>query len=226
MNHSTDGSAEHRIPSGSDACESGESRRNAKDPLQELAVFAQTLPGPGACADAEEWFSAQSESLVSWARREQWLVDASELEHLTAGLKRLEGGLEHRVFFHEEMRRVLKITKAPFFGTQVEAWRYARNALWANLLFGDDIRLEGILLTQEGASIVISQPLVQGDSPTLEQIAQWFTDQGYRADGFNKWCNEAGTVIADTHPGNFIRIEDGTLIPIDLQILSVGAADL
>lgn len=100
---------------------------------------------------------------------------------------------------------------------------YLENILWANALFQDDIRLEGVLGGVEGPSVVISQPFIVGRSPTEVEVVEWFGQQGYVRDGYNKWRHPvSGAVIADTHPGNFIVTDDGFLVPIDLQVLAPG----
>lgn len=141
-------------------------------------------------------------------------------------MKDLGGGLEHNVFFFQERGRVLKITKPPYFGNPMELGKYALNALWSNLLFGDSITFEGFLQVPDAVSVVVSQPYVRGRSPSDEQIHKWFLDQHFVKSGFNKWHGPNGEVIADAHTGNFIRTRDGVLIPIDLQVLNPGSAVL
>lgn len=163
--------------------------------------------------------------MVHWAERERWLLDLDRFKLLTAGLKKLAGGLEHQVFLHPDPKfgRVVKLTKPPYFGAQMDLKKYAYNAIWSNLLFGDDIRLEGFLQVEGGVSVAITQPFVFGKSPTEPQIKKWFEDQGYVVCGWNKWKGRDGSIIADAHTGNFIRTNDGTLIPIDLQVLNPGS---
>ncbi|MFN5739616.1 MAG: NAD-dependent DNA ligase LigA, partial [Akkermansiaceae bacterium] len=87
-------------------------------------------------------------------------------------------------------------------------------------IFGDDIWFHGIILTEQGPAFVISQPYVDGTEPTLEEVAKWFTDQGYISNGHNRWFHPVtGADIADAHTGNLIKSSDGELIPIDLQVL-------
>lgn len=110
----------------------------------------------------------------------------------------------------------------PNFGARGEVLEYVRNAIWANEMFGDDIRLEGIIETEAGPAIVTSQPFIEGREPTVDEISEWFESQGYVADGYNKWRHpETGAVIADAHSGNLVMTDAG-LIPIDLQILNPG----
>ena len=121
------------------------------------------------------------------------------------------------------MSWVLKITKPPGFGLQSSFSKYLRNVFWSNLLFGDDIRFEGIIPRKDGASILISQPFIKGRATTYQEIELWFSSQGDVACGYHKWCSPStGVVIADAHTGNFVIIESGKALPIDLQILETG----
>ncbi|MCB1093431.1 MAG: hypothetical protein KDL87_17970 [Verrucomicrobiae bacterium] len=132
------------------------------------------------------------------------------------------GATEHDVFLSPEGEKVIKLTIPPKFGARGQVIDYVKNVLWANHLFGDDIRLVGIVATNAGPAIVTSQPFIEGGAPTQEEVAEWFLDQGYLPDGYFKWRHpESGAIIADAHPGNLVRTEWG-LIPIDLQILNPG----
>jgi hypothetical protein len=135
----------------------------------------------------------------------------------------LQGGAEHHVFGDPSNGRVVKVTRPPNFGARGLLTDYLQNILWVNSLFQDDIRFEGVLGGIEGPAIVISQPFIVGRSPTDQEIAQWFAQQGFEQDGYHKWRHrQTGAIIADTHPGNFIVTEDEVMVPIDLQILSPG----
>lgn len=116
-----------------------------------------------------------------------------------------------------------KFTKPPNFGARGWLTEYLRNIQWSNALFEDDIRLEGVLWQPLGAAVVVSQPFIEGSQPSDAQVADWFSQQGYSRDGFNKWrAATTGAVIADAHTGNFVLMTDGILVPIDLQVLHPG----
>jgi hypothetical protein len=99
---------------------------------------------------------------------------------------------------------------------------YVRNLIRCNKVFGDDVRLEGITLTAEGVSIVISQPFIVGRKPTEPEVTEWFCCQGCVEISKYKWRYPDGMVVSDAHTGNLIMMRDGTLIPIDLHIEKTG----
>lgn len=137
---------------------------------------------------------------------------------MIAGFKFLAGGLEHDVFFKKRFGRVYKITKPPYFGAMWELTKYVQNLIWCNEIFDDDLRLEGVLPSNEGVSLVISQPYIHGTRPSEAQIAEWFELQDYHRLSKLIWENPDGRRIADAHEGNFILQQDGALIPIDLHV--------
>lgn len=124
--------------------------------------------------------------------------------------------------FLSDQARVLKVTKPPVFGQRHSVLDYVNNIVWSNWLFADDIQIEGVLAVEEGVSIVISQPYIDGVSPSREQIADWFVQQGYERAGHNRWKHtEEGIDVADCHEGNFIVVAND-IFPIDLQVLKPG----
>ena len=195
--------------------------------MEDLLLRAGALDHTaGTPADPEEWFRAQSESLLRWAENTGRLLQSSELARLIGGFKILGGGLEHRVYFRKRRGRVFKITKPPYFGQKWYLADYIRNLVWSNALFEDDIQFEGVIESTDGVSIVISQPFIIGKSPSPEQIADWFTQQGCVSHGTNKWRYPGGSEISDAHTGNLILSRDGTLFPIDLYVDKLCPEDL
>ncbi len=166
----------------------------------------------------------EAQSVVSWARESGRLLDSRKFGRLTARYPQLGGQSEHTVFHLQSRHRVIKFTLPPNFGAQGEAIDYLNNLEAANQLFGDDIRLHGVLETKRGPALITSQPFVSGDVPTPDEVTQWFEANGYHSKGHNRWKNDdTGVEIADAHVGNLIKTEDGELIPIDLQVLSMGS---
>ncbi len=167
----------------------------------------------------------EAQSVVSWARESGRLIDSRRFGRLVARYSQLGGQSEHTVFHLESLGRVIKFTLPPNFGAQGEAIAYLDNLQSANKVFGDDILLHGVLETKRGPTLVISQPFVAGDVPTPHEVSSWFEANGYDSKGHNRWKNEtSGVEIADAHVGNLIKIKDGELVPIDLQVLSKGDA--
>jgi hypothetical protein len=174
-------------------------------------------------ADVSQRLRQEVQSVVSWARANGRLIDSARFGELAASYPALGGQSEHVVFHLPGTTRVLKLTIPPAFGAQAGATAYLTNIESVNRLYGDDIQFHGILATATGPSLVTTQPFVAGSQPTPAEIAAWFTAQGYRPSGYNRWKHDAtGIEVADAHVGNLINTEDGELVPIDLQILSAG----
>ncbi len=164
----------------------------------------------------------EAESILKWGADSGRMLRAKGLFGLAEGWKKFGGQSEHTVFLVEKFERVVKFTLPPNFGAQGSI-PYLRNIVACNRLFGDDIWFHGILATEQGPAFVISQPYVDGTEPTIEEVAKWFTNQGYISNGHNRWLHPVtGVDIADAHTGNLIKSSDGELIPIDLQVLKEG----
>ncbi len=166
----------------------------------------------------------EAESVVSWARESGRLIDSRRFGRLAARYPQLGGQSEHTVFHLESRGRVIKFTIPPNFGAQGEAIRYLANLEASNRLFGDDIQLHGVLETNRGPALVISQPFVPGSVPTAEEVSSWFEKDGYHSTGHNRWKSAStGAEIADAHVGNLMKVGEGDLVPIDLQVLDTGS---
>ena len=164
----------------------------------------------------------ETESILEWGAGAMRLLNLEGLTRLTEGWKKLAGQSEHTVFLDEKFERVVKFTLPPNFGAQGSI-PYLRNIIACNRIFGDDIWFHGILSTKQGPAFVISQPYVDGTEPTIEEVAEWFINQGYESKGHNRWFHPVtGVEVADAHTGNLIKSSDGELIPIDLQVLKEG----
>ncbi|MBG7609048.1 MAG: hypothetical protein IZT59_13625, partial [Verrucomicrobia bacterium] len=161
----------------------------------------------------------ETESILEWGNHTGRLLRARGLFSLSEGWKKFGGQSEHTVFLAEKFIRVVKFTLPPDFGAQGSI-PYLRNIIACNRIFGDDIWFHGIVDTKGGPAFVISQPYVDGTEPTSEEVAEWFTDQGYESNGHNRWFHPVtGVDVADAHTGNLIKTSEGELVPIDLQIL-------
>lgn len=153
------------------------------------------------------------------------LLSASEFVALTEGFKLLHGGLEHQVFWKRKNGRLFKITKPPHFGASWYLKDYVENVLRCNAVFGDDIRLNGVVDTHDGVSLVMSQPYIIGKSPSEDQIKEWFGMQGCTHISLLKWRYPNGRIVGDAHTGNLILTRDGSLFPVDLHVEKLGDGD-
>jgi len=164
----------------------------------------------------------ETESILEWGTDTRRLLNLQGLTRLTEGWEKLAGQSEHTVFLAEKFSRVVKFTLPPNFGAQ-SAIPYLRNIVACNRIFGDDIWFHGVHLNEQGPAFVISQPYVDGTEPSSEEIADWFTNQGYESKGHNRWFHPVTAVdVADAHTGNLIKTSEGELVPIDLQVIKEG----
>lgn len=126
------------------------------------------------------------------------------------------------MFFKKRSGRVFKITKPPHFGHTWYLRDYVRNVIWCNAVFEDDMRLEGVIQRPDGVSLVISQPYILGRSPKEPELENWFELQSCIRMGKNRWSFPDGLIVSDAHTGNLILMNDGTLVPIDLHVETLG----
>jgi len=176
-------------------------------------------------ADVSERIRQEAESILEWGNQTGRIFQPDSLEIIAGLYEDLGGQSEHTVFYIPETGRVLKFTLPPNFGAQGNAIVYLKNLEANNRLYGDDVRLHGVLNTTDGPALVTSQPYIHGTAPALEEIAAWFEARGYVSNGHNRWKNnETGSEIADAHAGNLIKIGPDQLVPIDLQVLKEGAS--
>jgi hypothetical protein len=162
---------------------------------------------------------------------------------------------EHEVRFRDSDSRVIKRTWAGTFGMvpvwQEGTWRpgfatpleYICRFVMHNALFNDDVRLEGIIISEKpsnlvgaipgGVSMVISQRwLVAGDPeaphPTENDISIYMNERGFSAipDSFFGWFNESTTLLLlDAKPDNFIKTAEG-ILPFDVMLMRLGEDEL
>ncbi|WAC18548.1 NAD-dependent DNA ligase LigA [Luteolibacter sp. SL250] len=197
----------------------GSSERNARSSAEGLAKRLEDDLRSSDGADVPQRLRQEAESILNWGIDSGRLLAPDHLVELTENWRELGGQSEHTVFHIPALSRVVKFTLPPYFGAQGSI-AYLRNIGASNELFGDDIWFHGIIRTQKGPAFVISQPYVEGCEPSTEDVEQWFVEKGYHPTGHNRWLHDSGEVeIADAHVGNLIKTADGSLVPIDLQVL-------
>jgi DNA ligase (NAD+) len=202
-------------------------RTSAQSQGQSLARRLLHDLGRNDGANVAQRIRQEAQSVVSWARESGRLIDPRRFGEFVSRYPKLGGQSEHTVFDIQSQHRVIKFTLPPYFGAQGQAIDYLNNIESANQGFGDDIQLHGVLETKRGPALIISQPFILGIAPTTQEVASWFESNGYYSKGHNRWKNDAtGVEIADAHVGNLIKTADGELIPIDLQVLSMGSIPL
>ena len=173
-------------------------------------------------ANLAQRIHSETESLLSWASKNQCRYEYRDIEESSSHLIKIGAGNEHEVWQMEGTGavRVLKITQPPNFGVHGSVVSYLENFLRCNAFFGDDIRLEGVTLTENGPAILTSQPFIVGERASLAQIEIYFTNLGCEYVGNNVWRHmETGIRVADARPDNIIVDELGECFPIDLHVL-------
>lgn len=140
-------------------------------------------------------------------------------------------GYEHQVWFQEgnPEPRVLKATYTDTFGhlpdgTHCLPTQYFERLLLQNEVFGDDIRLEGIVHGEiHSCRVVTSQPAVNGRFATPEEISGFFLARGFEAvkhDGRPLWWRRTDDIVcADTHGGNILVTPGGAFAAIDIPVM-------
>lgn len=159
--------------------------------------------------------------LVAWARSREVLLTSE----FFATLSLLDSGHEHFVFRDTVAKRVVKVTYAGKAGSDpLEPplpSEYLERLRLQNLVFEDDVRLEGIIENRAGVSIVTSQPFVpygKPPHPTEREIETFLNGLGFFYQSGAYFRKRDRLVLVDPHPANVIRAPDGKLVPIDVQL--------
>ena len=110
---------------------------------------------------------------------------------------------------------------------------YVERMLLQNSVFGDDVKLEGVAMEGGKMSLLTSQPNVSGgeasdDDMTAFMAKLWFqplTGLSLGRPGALAFYRDLDEVAAfDAHPGNFVKDDNGVVLPIDLVLLRAEAA--
>jgi len=214
-----------------------------------LAAGGGAGEGLGGMAESER----QQRQVRQWAKRRGCLIEEGGWLALQPVS---HGSAEHEVRFRPTDGRAVKRTHPGTFGFQpvqkegtwisvaASPLAYLIRFQLQNELFGDDVRLEGVMesagpsmvigQTVGGLSLVISQSWLEaGDTrhphPTERAVADFFAERGFRRikDAFYGWQRLAdGVIVLDARPDNFIATAGG-IFPIDLHLhvpLAAGEA--
>ncbi len=163
---------------------------------------------------------------VAWADTHGRTLVPEALELANGGAT----GGEHLVIYDADSGRVVKLTKPHFVGYYAEdAGAYLERWALANRVFGDDVKIEGIVrLPEEGAPrVVISQPFVKGRDATADEVRDFLNTHGFFEDK-GRWIHPIlGINVSDTlTEGNAITRDDGSVMPIDWLMEQTNAHDL
>ena len=188
-----------------------------------------------------ERYRIERDALLEWARSSGCVLDGGEY------LSRVQdGGAEHAVFLDEERELVFKITRrfgltagtdfrigkrtqkylAVPFVRQATPLEYLERIVLFNEVFGDDIRLVGVIAEPEPA-IVTTQPVIRGRDASPAEIVTFMADLGFaplddvvvgRRDSASFFRAADGVAVFDAHGENIIAAETG-IAPIDLFVI-------
>ncbi|MCG8599318.1 MAG: hypothetical protein MI807_04165 [Verrucomicrobiales bacterium] len=171
----------------------------------------------------ERAISTQFRNLTEFAKRNDCILTRPDLPELDYG----KGGMEHEIFHDEAGDRFWKSTFPEQAGFGPSGYTtpigYLRRLRLSNLIFGDDVRFEGIWPRRDGPSIVTSQRYILPDPfegvPTEEDVSKYMASLRFIWDekqlGFYR--KEDGVLVQDCHPRNYVRAADGELYAIDIQ---------
>ena len=186
--------------------------------------------------DREILRGRQTRDLLAWARESGCLIEPSFY------LARIEdAGEEHRVWLDEVSQRYFKATHAGRFGffiialadgtaelTGATPLEYLERLQLQNQLFTDDIQLIGVALEREQVVIVTSQEAIRGEEVSAAEMLVFMAKLWFHplhgltlgrpgALAFYRDLDEAAAF--DAHPGNFVKDDNGVVLPIDLILV-------
>ena len=110
-------------------------------------------------------------------------------------------------------------------GTPLE---YLERLLLQNSLFGDRIRLEGVAMESGKTVVLTSQPNVAGQAVTTDDMLAFMAKLWFQPlrglslgrPGALAFYRDLDEVAAfDAHPGNFVKDDNGVVLPIDLVMV-------
>ena len=172
-------------------------------------------------------FSAAFACLVEWAQTNALIRQATEFPFLE---REPDGdGDEHEAWYDEKVGLWYKATYPNQFGLSwvrdgsACALEYLQRLVFQNDYFGDSIHLEAVVQVGDRIRVLTSQPHIQGEAATPEEIQNWFLSLGFQRVEMGEriaWYHlELNLLVADAHEGNVLRSETGKLFPIDLNIM-------
>lgn len=133
---------------------------------------------------------------------------------------------------HPGSARLLKLTHPGTAGYDSilppTVWEYLERWQLCTEVFGDDAWLEGVIPSEHGVRIVMSQPFVDAldpltPHPTHEAMMAWLRAHGFEYED-GAWFREADRlVLEDAHIGNFVVAQDGRIVPVDVKLRTLPA---
>ena len=141
-------------------------------------------------------------------------------------------GYEHEVWFPQESGPDAQVVKATYGncfghlpdGCDATPVGYLERLVLCNEVLGDQITLLGVEESRPGViRVVTAQPAIQGHPAEMEDIASFFLNAGFERRYWGRnvvWFRPTDSIVAsDTHGGNVLRTDDGSLVAIDVPLM-------
>jgi hypothetical protein len=209
-------------------------RRAAKDSPQSAMHFVhRSAEAIRAGSAGLSQYRAERKALIFWARARGLLLHHTFIEQFEF----IGEGAEDRVYWDRFIsNRAVKSTLQNRFGfsTQREDLsatpvEYLNRLARQNHLFGDDISILGVFVTDDEShvEIVTSQPWIdvheERPNPRQDEIDVYMGEFGFESMSYNLdtplyYNRELDLVAADAHDRNVLRDRRGDLCAIDLVI--------
>jgi hypothetical protein len=189
--------------------------------IQALAATAAALHDIGAGC-----FASESElQLVLAVLQDAGVRRVKTLRDIAPTAVELATGNEHAVWFYQAdgESRVLRAVHepGPQFGHSLRFDDYLTRFEIGNVLFGDDVRLEGV---DDRGFVYTSQRFVEGDRPDFSQIYLGMNRMGWQCRRHNAaeyQSPDGRLILSDLHTKNaVVSSRNGLLYPIDCVFLT------
>lgn len=189
--------------------------------IQALAATAAALHAIGGGCFASE----PELQLVLAVLQDAGVRRVKTLRDIAPTAVELATGNEHAVWFYQAdgESRVLRAVHEPGhqFGHSLRLDDYLTRFEIGNVLFGDDVRLEGV---DERGFVYTSQRFVEGDRPDFSQIYLGMSRMGWlcrRHNAAEYQSPDGRLILADLHTKNaVVSSRNGLLYPIDCVFLT------
>lgn len=214
-----------RMGGGSERGNSGRQKNDfsAMFPASTPEQFTETYLSHVAEKSAQGEYPNGPDGLFGAAAKSGQFISAKQL----ATLKPFEikGGVEHQAFIipdGKDSKSIVKVTRPGKYGlNDQDEIGYLRRMQEMDQLTGGNLNIKILGVTPKGTwpSIVTKMNYIQGVEPSEEDLNAYLVSKGWEDMGFYAYRHPAtGIEIYDAHTGNFIQVESGKMVPIDIMV--------
>jgi hypothetical protein len=164
--------------------------------------------------------SNDSDALLKWAAQTGKIIKPSDIRALEP-YKAKVATVEHSVYINPDDKSVIKVVKPGKWGIAGSDLAYFKNLRDMNLLTGGKLNIQvlGIVPHATWPSVVTKMNFVEGTHPTTEELWKYLEDRDFEMEERHRWGHFGSDVeMWDAHRGNWIKLPNGTMIPIDLHL--------